>query len=137
MSLNDRDTLLGIYRRERLSFLQYVGQSTPYASPADRPTLTRVHELARAESAAMDRFGDYLDRSRITLPHLGAFPTTFTNYNFIAVGKLLTPLRQDAARGVVDLERDAAALPTGAAKLLVEELAVAKRMHLNELEKLG
>ena len=135
MSLTDRETLLGIYRRERLSFLQYVGQSTPYAGPTDRPMLKRVQELARVESEAMDRFGEYLDRNRITLPHLGAFPTTFTNYNFIAVGKLLVPLRHDAARGAAELERDVATLPTGEARTLVEDLAVAKRMHLNELEK--
>jgi hypothetical protein len=137
MSLTDRDTLLDIYRRERLSFLQYVRQATPYAGPADRPTLARVRELAGAELAATDRFGAYLDRNRITLPHVGAFPTSFTNYNFIAVGKLLAPLRQDAARGAAELERDAITLPLGEARTLVDELAVAKRMHISELEKLA
>ena len=81
--------------------------------------------------------GAYLDRNRITLPHVGAFPTSFTNYNFIAVGKLLAPLRQDAVRGAAELERDAITLPLGEARTLVDELAAAKRMHISELEKLA
>lgn len=137
MSLNERDLLLNIYRRERLSFLQYVNQATPYAGAADRLTLQRVRELAAIELTATDRFGAFLDRNRITLPHVGAFPTTFTNYNFVAVGKLLEPMRQDEARGVAELERDAIALPMGEARTLVEEMAIAKRMHISELEKLA
>ena len=137
MSLTDRDTLLAIYTRERLSFQQYVRQATPYAGPADRATLARVRELAGAESAAMDRLGEYLDRHRVTLPHLGAFPSPFTNYNFIAVNKLLPPLREDEARGIAALDRDVTALPVGEARTMVVELAAAKRVHLSELEKLA
>jgi len=137
MSVCDvNDRLVDAYRRERLSFLQYVRQATPYAGPADRTVLERVRELAGAEAAGLDGFAEYLDRSRVTVPFLGAFPSAFTNYNFVAVRKLLPELAADEARGLATLERDAAAVPPGDARTWLEKLAEAKRMHLMELGKL-
>ncbi len=133
--MNER--LVEAYRRERLSFLQYVRQATPYAGPADRPLLERVRELAGAEATGLDGFAEYLDENRVTVPYLGAFPTAYTNFNFVAIRKLLPELVADEARGLAALEEDVAALPPGAARTWLERLAEAKRAHLTELEKLG
>ena len=132
--MNDR--LVEAYRRERLSFLQYVQQATPYAGPADRPLLERVRELSRAEATGLDGFAAYLDQCRMCVTYLGAFPTAFTNYNFVAIRKLLPELIADEARGLKALERDAAEGPPGEARMWLEKIADAKRMHLTELEKL-
>jgi hypothetical protein len=129
-------TLLEIYRRERLSFLQYVGQATPYADPADRPMRDRVLELARAEATRLDEFGDYLEQHHVTLPRVGAFPTTFTNYNFVQVRKLVPELVADERRGLQALQHDVTTLPDGQFRTLVQELVAAKQTRLNELEKL-
>src|SRR5262249_48791374 len=133
---SDSERLVEAYRRERLSFLQYVQQATPYADPADRPLLERVRELASAEAAGLDGFAELLDESRVTVPYLGAFPTAFTNYNVVAIRKLLPELIADEARGLKALEQDAATLPPGEARTWLEKMAEAKRMHLTELEKL-
>jgi hypothetical protein len=130
------DRLVEAYRRERLSFLQYVRQATPYAGRADRPVLDRVQALAGAEAAVLDGFAEYLDQNRVTVPYLGAFPTAFTNYNFIAIRKLLPELVTDEARGLKALERDTAALPPSDGRTRLETMTAAKRMHLSELEKL-
>ena len=130
-----RETLTEVYCRERLSFLQYVRQASPYAGPADKPLLERVRELGAAESAALDGLAEYLDRNHISLPHVGAFPSPFTNYNFVAVRKLLPRLVEDETRGLASLERDAAVLPLGESRSWVEKLAESKRMHLTELVK--
>ena len=130
-------TLVEIYRREMLSFLQYVSQSSPYAGVADRPALERVRALACTEATELERFADYLEQNHITLPRAGAFPISFTNYNFVAVRKLLPGLLTDEAKGLKALEHDAAATPSGAERDWIEKLAAAKRMHLNELEKLS
>lgn len=132
--MNDR--LVETYRRERLSFLQYVRQATPYAGRADRPLLDRVWELARAEAEALGGFAEYLDRSRVSVAFVGAFPTVFTNYNFIAVRKLLPELIADGRRSLAALERDMAEMPVGEARSWLVKLADAKRAHLTELEKL-
>jgi len=137
MDVNVREKLTDIYCRERLSFLQYVRQTSPYAGPADRLVLERVQNLAGAEAAALDAFGEYLDRNRISLPHIGAFPTPFTNYNFVAVRKLLPRLVEDEARGLSSLERDLATLPPGEERRSVEKLIESKRMHVTELVKMA
>jgi hypothetical protein len=130
------ERLVEAYRRERLSFLQYVRQATPYAGPADRRLAERVHALAVAEAAGLDEFAEYLDIARVSVPYVGAFPSAFTNYNFVAIRKLLPELIADEARGVKALERDATGSPPGEARTWLEKLAGEKRMHLTELEKL-
>ena len=137
MSLCDvNDRLVEAYRRERLSFLQYVRQATPYAGLADRPVLSRVRELADAEAAGLAGFAEFLDATRVRVPFVGAFPTAFTNYNFVAIRKLLPELIADENRGLAALEADVAALEAGEARTWLEKLAGAKRMHVTELEKL-
>jgi hypothetical protein len=130
------DRLLEAYRRERLSFLQYVRQATPYAGQADRGVLERVRELADAENADLSGFAEFLDASRVRVPFVGAFPTVFTNYNFVAIRKLLPGLIADEKRGLASLEADVAALEPGNARTRLEKLADSKRMHVTELEKL-
>ena len=115
------ERLVEAYGRERLSFLQYVRQATPYAGPADRPLLERVRELAGAEAAGLDGFAAYLDESRVSVRSAGAFPSAFTNYNFVDIRKLLPELVADEARGLAGLERDAAALPPGEARAWLEK----------------
>jgi hypothetical protein len=134
-AMNDR--LLEAYRRERLSFMQYVRQATPYAGPADRPLLERVRELAAAEAAGLDGFAEYLDDARVPVPFVGAFPTAFTNYNFVAIRKLLPELIADEARGLAALDQDVGELPSGEWRTWLEKLAEAKRRHLTELKKLA
>jgi hypothetical protein len=129
-------TMLEIYGREMLSFLQYVSQATPYAGVGDRPVLTRIQELARSEAADLQQVADFLDRHHVMLPRPGAFPTSFTNYNFVAVRSLLPGIMADEARGLKAMEGDMARLPAGAERELVEQLAAAKRMRVNELDKL-
>ena len=130
------ETLVHAYRRGRLSFLQYARQALPYAGPADRPLLDRVRELADAEAAELDRLAERLDGRRVVIPHVGAFPSAYTNYNFVAIRKLLPRLREDEAGGLAELERDINSLPSGDSRTCLEELAQKKRMHLAELDKL-
>jgi len=137
METDPHHTLVEAYCREMLSFLQYVGQSVPYASPSDRPIVERLCELARSEAAGLDGLADYLGANRMSVPHVGAFPSAFTNYNFIAVRKLLPRLVADEGRGLADLERDATSLPPGKDRDWIEKLSSTKRMHVSELEKLA
>jgi hypothetical protein len=134
---DERAVLVDAYRRERLSFLQYVRQASPFAGPEDKGVLDRIRDIADAESASLDALGEYLDRNRIVVTHVGAFPTSFTNYNFVAVRKLVPGLVGDETRGLAALGRDASALAPGEARTWLERLAESKRMHLNELEKMA
>ena len=135
MSLETVEALTNVYRREMLSFLQYVRHAPPYTAPTERPLATRLVEMADSERNSIGGFVDFLDRSRITVPHVGGFPTVFTNYNFIAMRKMLPLLVTDQSTGLAALERDANNLPPGPARTEVEKLLALKKMHLTELEK--
>jgi hypothetical protein len=124
-----------IFRRENRSLLQYVRQAAPWAGPSDRDRLQRVYELADAEFDALGELAAFLETHHVPLPYLGAFPTEFTDHNFIALRKLLPLLIDDHRRGVDQLLNDGAAL-SGPARVLVERLLEAKRKHLAELESL-
>ena len=114
--------LADVYRRELLSFLQYVRQAPPYAAAADRPKVAKLAQMADEEQTALESFSEYLDRARVTMPHSGAFPTVFTNYNFVALRKILPLLREDQAKGVAQLLQDAAGLPDGPDRAEIEKL---------------
>jgi hypothetical protein len=113
-----------------------VRQAPPYAGRADGPTVAKLRGMADEELAALEALGEYLDRARVTLPHVGAFPTAFTNYNFIALRKVLPLLREDQAKGLAQLEQDAAGLSVPD-RAEVEKLVALKRRHLTELEALA
>lgn len=132
-----QSTLMDIYRRESVSFLQYVDQAASYAGPNEKPVLDRIQELARNEAATLTGFAKFLDDERVRLPHVGAFPTEFTNYNFVAVRKLVPGLVANQSKGLKELERDAATMPPGEVRSWVERIAESKRLHLNELEKMA
>jgi hypothetical protein len=125
-----------IYRSEALSFLQYVRQTSPYTSEADKPLLERLRELANAELKEVESLGTYMDKARYTVPHTGAFPSVYSNYNFVNVRKLVPLLVDDHKRGLAKLEADAKGLPAGDANF-VQQMIDVKRMHLMELEKLS
>jgi hypothetical protein len=135
-SAENYSTLLDVYRRGKLSFLQYVDQTSPYAGAADLPLLDRVRQFARAEAEELEKLSEYLENNRISVPLPGAFPTKFTNYNYVAVRKLLPSLLADEVSGLAALEMDAANLPQGELRSWVEKLAASKRVHVTELEKL-
>jgi hypothetical protein len=124
-----------IFRRENRSLLQYVRQAAPWADQPDRDRLQRVNDLADAELDALGELAAFLDAHHAPLPYLGAFPTEFTDHNFIALRKLLPLLIDDHRRGVDQLQQDCAALP-GPARAVAERLLEAKRKHLAELESL-
>ena len=124
-----------IFRRENRSLLQYVRQAAPWADQPDRDRLKRVYELADAELDALGELATFLDAHHVPLPNLGAFPTEFTDHNFIALRKLLPLLIDDHRSGVNQLQNDCAAL-TGPPRAVVDRLLEAKRKHVAELESL-
>ena len=52
-----------IVRRESRSLLQYAREVPLWAAPAKRPTLARLHEIARTERYATDGLATWLQRT--------------------------------------------------------------------------
>jgi hypothetical protein len=125
--------LQDLFRRENRSFLQYVSQATPWFRDEDRPLVDKVKQLAAEETAALDTLADWMDSKRIPLPHLGAFPSTFMNYNYVDIRKLMKPLIDEQRKELADLETDAGSLTDADARLAVKSLVELNRAHLSAM----
>lgn len=117
------------YRREGLGLLQYVRQTAPYAKRTDRPMVERLMGMAAVEGRILEKMADELLAGRTDAPMLGGFPTTFTNFNYFDVRKLLPLLVQDAERLIAVLTVAVAGRNSG----LEADLLAVKRTHLAEL----
>jgi tRNA isopentenyl-2-thiomethyl-A-37 hydroxylase MiaE len=134
---NTQKRLQELFRRENRSFLQYVNEATPWAGNGDRPLVEKVSQLAAEELESLEALAEWMDSKRISLPYLGAFPTTFTNYNFVAIRKLMKPLVTEQSKELADLEADAQALTDPEAKRMVENLVALNRKHLRDFEQMN
>jgi tRNA isopentenyl-2-thiomethyl-A-37 hydroxylase MiaE len=126
-----------LFRRENRSFLQYVNEAMPWAGNGDRPLLDKVRQLAVEELSALGALAEWMDSKRVALPYLGAYPTAFTNYNFVAIRKLMKPLVTSQSKELADLEADAQALTDPEAKGILEKLVELNRKHLHDFEQMN
>jgi hypothetical protein len=135
----DRPTYLRlqeIIRREGRSLLQYSGESFPWTSVSDRDVVAKVQQLTDEERETLAVLARYLAKNRLAPPYLGAYPSYFTSYNFLALHRLLPLLIEHQKRGVEELQRDAAAL-NGETRQQVEPILEMKKRHLQTLEDLA
>lgn len=130
-----RARLQDLFRRENRSFLQYVAQATPWASDADRPLADKVRQLAAEELEALTKFAEWMESRHIGLPYLGAFPSGFTNFNFVDIRKLLKPLAAEQRKELADLEADLQAPADEDVRKQIESLIRINRDHLAALEE--
>src|SRR5262249_1994950 len=120
------------------SFLQYAAAAAdPFLTGPDHDAFDTVRTLAREEEASLRGLAEFLHARRVPLPHLGAFPMTFANYNFMAMGALLPKLAGYTRRELEQLESDGAAVGNGEARKAIEGLTAAKRQRLSRLEELA
>jgi hypothetical protein len=135
----DRQTYLrlqDVIRREGRSFLQYAGESFPWTTAPQQETVAKLQQLVCEEQTGAAALARYLAKNRLTPPYLGAYPTYFTSYNFLALDRLLPLLVEHQKHGVAELQADVAAL-NGDTRKQVEQLLAMKNRHLQELEALA
>jgi hypothetical protein len=131
-----RDLLQGIVGRESHSLLMYIADAFPWTTSKGAETLTRLHQLSRDEAEAIRALGRFLARHRIPPPPLGAFPSSFTTLNFVALDHLLPRLLDAQRTSTAALEKDLPALTSPEARAEVEKLLAAKQKTLTGLETL-
>jgi hypothetical protein len=125
-----------VIRREGRSFLQYVREAFPWATPRDHELLTKLRELTDEERDGAAALSDFLRRHREMPGYLGAYPMGFTRMNFVSLDRLLPLLVEEQRRGVARLEQDLAAVPNGEARGEITATLKRKRRHLKVLEEL-
>jgi len=136
IELKTQKRLQELFRRENRSFLQYVTQATPWAAAEDRGLVDKLHSLAHEEMQALRELAEWLDARQVALPYLGAFPTTFTHYNFVAIRKLMKPLIDEQKKELADLEADVLAISDDAARAPLRKLVELNRQHLRDFEQI-
>jgi hypothetical protein len=132
-----RAVLHACVRRESRSLFQYVREVPLWVGPADRPTLAKLKGLATVEQSATDALGRYLQRKKVGLGHIGAFPSEFTTVNDAALHYLLPKLVQEQRAAAAALEADLARVTDVDARDHLAALLQLKRQYLPELEALS
>jgi hypothetical protein len=137
--VNDRSVehlLQTIIRREGRSFLQYVGDAFPWTTAAEQADLARFHQLVREHSEALAALSRFMLKRHLAPPHLGPYPMGFTTINFVSFDHLLPRLVVAQREGIVQLEKDQAALDDAEAQAAVGKLLDLKRNQLKILQEL-
>ncbi len=133
MTADQLERLRETYRREGLGLLQYARQTTPFAKRADRPVVTRMLQMGEDEGKILEKMADQLLAGRTNAPMLGGFPSSFTNFNYFDVWKLLPLLIADSERLIGCLREEVSAGIPG----LASELLAVKEAHLAEMKALA
>ena len=135
--MTDETVLPELVRRESRSFLQYVRESFPWAAGKDEPVRAALLRMAEAEGAYAGKIGRLMQKRHIPMPGLGAYPSSFTNSNFLAVRSLVPKLLAGERQSLTDLERDLFRVTDGEARTVLDSFRELKRQHLSELEALA
>jgi hypothetical protein len=124
-------------RRTGRSLLQYAGESYPWVrDAAGLGTLTAIQHMISQEQQASAAIIKYLRRSHVPPPHLGPYPMEFTNFNFLAVHRLLELLVEHQAKDVAALEADLRRVHDPEARRLLQHLFEVKKRHLESLREM-
>ena len=127
-----------LVRRESRTFLQYTRESYPWArGPGETQLRESIFRMADAEAEQVTRLGRMLQKRHIPLPGLGAYPSVFTNFNFLDTQSLVPKLLAAQRRSLTELERDLAAVTDDEFRATLESYRDLKRRHLDELDSLS
>ena len=126
-----------VIRREGRSFLQYVREAYPWATPRERELLAKLRELTDEERDGAAALSDFLRRHREMPGYLGAYPMSFTRMNFVSLDRLLPLLVEEQRRGVARLEHDLAGVQDAEVRGVLTAVLERKRRHLKVLEELA
>jgi hypothetical protein len=128
--------LQDIIRREGRSLLQYAIESFPWTTTGSDGRPAALRQLAEVEAEAAAELARLLVRHRLSPPYLGAYPTAFTSFNYLAIDRLVPLLADYQRRGIVKLENDLRELTDEEVRAAVRHLLEVNTANLKKLESL-
>jgi hypothetical protein len=128
--------LQDVIRREGRSFLQYAGESFPWSTVKDQETVGKLQQLVTEERAGAAALSRFLSKNRLTPPYMGAYPSYFTSYNYLALDKLVPLLIVHQQNSIDALTKDLATLKDGDSRKEVQQALAMKNRHLTVLQAL-
>ncbi len=128
--------LQAIVRRESRSLLQYVGESFPWTRANELVALADLRQLIAEENHSTQALGKYLLARHVRLPFFSAYPSVFTNVNFVALDFVLPRLVELQAGAIAALDADLSRIRDDETRELVQKHLDMKRRHLKKLTEL-
>lgn len=119
------------------SLLQYISESSPWATPNDRPALDRIVAIAREEREEAARLTSLLQKKHIRVPKTESFPSHFTTANFVSVEYLIPKLIVEHEKEIAAIERMSQPIDDEETRRLAQGYLEMKRCHLQTLRELS
>jgi hypothetical protein len=135
--MTDRLILPDLLRREARSFLQYVHESYPWAKGDSEKLRVAILQIAEAEAAHNAKLGRLMQKRHLPWPGLGAYPTSFTNSNFLDAAALVPKLLAAERQSLADLERDLLQVSDEETRAALQAYRDLKRQHVEQFESLA
>ena len=134
--MSDPILLPNLVRRESRSLLQYVRESFPWSRTKDQAVREKVVAAAETEGELLAELGRLLQKRHIPMPGLGAYPTSFTNMNYVSLTYLIPRLVAAERQSIADLEHDLPRVEDQQIQDVLSAFRELKRRHLADLESL-
>ena len=119
------------------SLLQYIAQSGTWAGPSSKDTLAAILARGDEERASTTQFTRLLQKKRIRLPPLGAYPSHFTTVHFVGVEYLVPRLNTEHVKEIAQIERILSRIDDAEIRAMGQAYLDMKRRHLDALQELA
>ncbi len=136
MDANSLSQLVQVILKDGRSYLQYLSEAFPWATAQKQPALATLLVLAKEEGEAVTNIARYLQKQRLNPPRFGAYPSVYTNDNFVSLDYVLPILLRETKARVAHLEAASHVANDDARKLLTGYLEL-KRRQLASLAEIA
>ena len=119
------------------SLLQYITDSSPWATERTHEALTDIFAMARQERSEVGSLIRYQLKHHISPGPLESYPAHFTLMNFVTVEYLLPKLADDASAQIAEIEKSLNAVEDEEVRSLIVSYVQMKQHHLQRLQELS
>jgi hypothetical protein len=137
MDANSLSQLYQVIVKDGRSYLQYLSEAYPWATAQKQPELATLLALAKEEGEAVARIARFLQKNHLNPPRFGAYPSVYTNDNFVALDYVVPILLREATARVAQLEGAVGHVADGDARKLLEGYLETKRRQLAALSEIA
>lgn len=137
MDANSLSQLVQVIVKDGRSYLQYLSEAFPWATAQKQPALATLFALAKEEGEAVTHIARYLQKNRLNPPRFGAYPSVYTNDNFVALDYVVPILLRETKTRVVELEAAIGQVANDDARKLLTGYLELKRRQLAALAEIA
>ena len=119
------------------SLLQYVSEAFPWSADPLHAAYDRLRKIAAEEREDVVALTRWIQKQRVRVPPLGAYPSHFTTINFCSLDYLLPKLVAEHEKEIAEITTRLAACDDEDIRKLAQHYLDMKRDHLQALKELA